>query len=231
MAMTLRLTEPLATTREHDYPVPLRITGSPAEQQTLEDLVRGLPFRTATPSDGQPSDITNLLFLGDEEALTAAFFAAGWAETDNLSGTSVYGVMRSVVENQGYQEAPMSTLLLDGAEPAHTFAKTLDTFFSRHHLRIFARPETFAESTVWTSSSTQDIGVGFATNTRTFIHLIDENIDAERDKVVNDLVITGCVDAIQYVERPWVPRDASGWLGISASSAWRRKTRRSTASL
>lgn len=211
--LMLRLLEPLAMGDEYDYPVPRRITTSAAEADALRDLIRGLPFRTATPTNGAPSDLTNLLFLGDERSLTTAFSAAGWAQTDQISGESVYGVMRSIVENQGYQEAPMSTLLLDGAEPAHTYAKTLDTFFSRHHLRIFARPETFAGATVWTSSSTQDIGVGFATNSKTFIHLIDENIDAERDKVVHDLVITDCVDAVQYVERPWVPRDAHNATG------------------
>jgi len=211
--LQLRLLEPLVATRGHAYPVPRQITPSPAELDALRRLIRDLPFRTATPTDGAPSDLTNLLFIGDAQALTEAFSAAGWAETHEVSGASVYGVMRSIVENQGYQEAPMSTLLLDGAKPQYTYAKTLDTFFSRHHLRIFARPETFAGLTVWTSSSTQDIGIGFATNSKTFIHLIDENIDAERDKVMHDLVVTGCVAAVQLVERPWVPLDARNATG------------------
>lgn len=211
--LQLRLLEPVAIRDEYEYPVPRRITLSPAELETLHTLIRDLPFRTTTPTDGTPSDLTNLLFIGDGRSLMTAFSAAGWAQTDEISGESVYGVMRAIVENQGYQEAPMSTLLLDGAAPRHTFAKTLDTFFSRHHLRIFARPETFGDSTVWTSSSTQDIGIGFATNSKTFIHLIDEDIDAERDKIMHDLVITGCVDAVQHVERPWVPLDARNATG------------------
>ena len=121
--------------------------------------------------------------------------------------------MRSVIENQGYQEAPMSTLLLNGEAPSHTYAKTLDTFFSRHHLRVFDQPYTFEGEAVWTLSSTQDTGIGIATNTKSFIHLINENIDEERDKVVHDLVLTGCVDAVQYLQRPWVPLDARNATG------------------
>jgi hypothetical protein len=210
--LQLRLIEPLIVSRVYAYPVPRQISPSPAQLEALRTLVRDLPFRTTTP-DGSPSDLTNLLFIGDGDALATAFSAAGWSETHSVSGGSVYGVMRSIVENQGYQEAPMSTLLLAGAEPRYTYAKTLDTFFARHHLRIFARPETLAGETVWTSSSTQDIGIGFATNSKTFIHLIDEDIDAERDKIMNDLVITGCVDAVQYIERPWVPLDAHNATG------------------
>jgi hypothetical protein len=211
--LQLRLVEPLTVHAEHEYPVPRRISPTPEELDTLRRLIRDLPFRTTTPTNGTPSDLTNLLFIGDDQALAAAFSAAGWAETHPVSGGSVYGVMRSIVENQGYQEAPMSTLLLAGAEPRYTYAKTLDTFFSRHHLRIFARPETFAGAAVWTASSTQDIGIGFATNSKIFIHLIDEDIDAERDKIMHDLVVTGCVDAVQYVERPWVPLDAHNATG------------------
>jgi len=44
--------------------------------------------------------------------------------------------MRSIMENQGYGEGPVSTLLLDGQPPTMVFSKTLDTFFARHHLRI-----------------------------------------------------------------------------------------------
>jgi hypothetical protein len=210
--LRLRLLEPFTRPREYAYPVG-PVTRTAAELAALEELVGGLPFRTATPNDNIPSDITNLLFIGSEQALTTAFEAAGWSQTEDITAGSVYGVMRAIVENQGYQEAPMSTLLLAGRAPAHTYAKTLNTFFARHHLRIFARPETLANATVWTSSSTQDTGIGIATRTKTFIHIIDEQIDHERDKVVDDLVLTGCVDGVQLVERPWVPRDAYNATG------------------
>lgn len=205
-----RLTQPLTINTRFPSAVPA-LTGTVADP--LSDFVRDLPFRTVTQTTSVPSDLTNLVFLGSREAVERSFDAAGWSQTDARNARSVYGTMRSVVENQGYREAPMSTLLLDGAEPQFTYAKTLNTFFKRHHLRIFARPNIAYGLPVWTSSSTHDSGIGFATGQKTFIHIIDENIDEERDKVANDLILTGCVDAIAFVDRPWVPRDASNATG------------------
>ena len=75
----------------------------------------------------------------------------------------------------------------------------------RHHLRIWLTKETWYGQPVWTSSSTHDIGIGFSKKNKTFIHLIDTNIDNERAKVVNDLIFTGCVSSAQLVTRPWLP--------------------------
>jgi hypothetical protein len=38
-----------------------------------------------------------------------------------------------------------------------------------------------------------------------FTHLIDENVDRERSKVVNDLLFTGCVEAVGLAPRPRLP--------------------------
>lgn len=206
--MHYELTAPLDLTVAYPPAVPALAT-TPA----LDGIIRNLPYRTATQTTNVPSDLTNLVFLGSEEAVKNAFDAAGWAQTDALDARSTYGTMRSIMENQGYREAPMSTLLLDGQAPRFTYSKTLNTFFSRHHLRIFSQTPTFDSQGVWTASSTHDTGIGFATGQKTFIHIIDENIDNERGKVVNDLIVTGCVDAVEMVKRPWVPLDASNSTG------------------
>lgn len=190
------------------------IFADPATAQlSFEPLVQDMPFRTATQADRQPSDLTSLLYAGSQEAIERAFAAAGWVRSDKLDGRSTYGVMRSIVENQGYSAAPMSVLLLDGKEPVLAYAKTLNTFFSRHHLRIYAQPGEFRGKSLFTSTATYDSGIGFSKAAKTFIHVINENIDEERAKVVNDLMMTGCVDGVAYIDRPWVPRDASNATG------------------
>lgn len=183
------------------------------DRAELERVVQALPFRTETENDGTPSDLTSLLYLGRQEAIERAFQAAGWVRSDKLDGQSTYSVMRSIVENQGYRAAPMSTLTLNKKVPELTYAKTLNTFFSRHHLRIYSQPATFEGSQVWTSTATYDTGIGFSRAAKTFIHVINENIDEERGKVINDLVLTGCVDGVDYLDRPWVPRDAKNATG------------------
>jgi hypothetical protein len=37
--------------------------------------------------------------------------------------------------------------------------------------------------------------------------VIDQNIDEERNKIVYDLILTGCVDGLDYVARPWLPEN------------------------
>lgn len=189
------------------------IADTPEEKQNLGRLIRGLPFRTYTNKTNVPSDITNLAFIGNAGAIERAFAASGWEHVDDLTAQSTYATVRSIAENQGYKRAPMSTLLLDGKPPQYAYAKTLNTFSKRHHLRIFSSTQTWQGQEVWSSSSTHDIGIGFSKKNKTFIHLIDTNIDNERAKVVNDLVLTGCVTGVQIVARPWVPRDAKNGTG------------------
>jgi hypothetical protein len=184
------------------------IVSTPAGKQDLGKLVRSLPFRTYTKGANVPSDLTNLIFIGNADALQRAFQASGWEPVDTLTAQSTYSTVRSVAENQGYRRAPMSTLLLADDAPEFAYAKTLNTFSKRHHLRIWQMSPTWQGQTVWTSSSTHDIGIGFSKKNKTFIHLIDTHIDNERAKVVNDMIFTGCVTGVQLVSRPWVPQDA-----------------------
>jgi opacity protein-like surface antigen len=183
-------------------------------RKQLGEMVHRLPFRTFTEGKKElPSDFTNLVFIGSADALQHAFAASGWVIVDTLTAQTTYGTIRSVAENQGYRRAPMSILLLDGNAPDYAYAKTLNTFSKRHHLRIWTSKETWDGEPVWTSSSTHDIGIGFSKKDKTFIHLIDSNIDNERAKVVNDLIYTGCVSGVQLVKRPWLPADAKNGTG------------------
>ncbi len=205
--LTAKLTSPIEVPAEKIKPVPAVAT-TQTDSRQLNGMIRKLPFRTSTEGSNVPSDLTNLLFIGSSGAIERAFAASGWEPVDELNAQTTYSTVRSIAENQGYRRAPMSILLLNGAPPKYAYAKTLNTFAKRHHLRIFASEEIWQDKPVWSSSSTHDIGIGFSKKNKTFIHLIDSNIDNERAKVVNDLVLTGCVTAVQLVSRPWVPRDA-----------------------
>lgn len=183
------------------------------QEAALAALVRPLPFRTTTQSPVLESDLTSLLYIGQQDAIDRAFLAAGWSEPNALNAESTFGVMRSVIEDQGYKEGPVSVLLLDGKEPVASFSKSLDTFFKRDHLRIYATAETFDNEPLFTSTATHDSGIGIDAKNKKLIHLIDENIDEERSKVVHDLLLTGCVDGVTYLDRPWVPLDAKNATG------------------
>ncbi|MEG9437046.1 LssY C-terminal domain-containing protein [Edaphobacter sp. HDX4] len=183
------------------------------EKEKLQAFVKELPYRTRAKGSNKVSDITNLVFIGSSAALQRAFAAAGWLPTDELNANSTFRTVKTLTGNQSYTQAPMSVLLLDERPPLFALSKTTNTFASRHHLRVFATEQTYDGSTVLTSSSTQDIGIAFSKKQKTFIHVIDQHIDNERSKVVGDLMFTGCVDHLDMVQRPWVPRDAYNSTG------------------
>ena len=203
---------PAVTAKTYPRTVP-EFPNSEEDQEKMIRMVRALPFRTATKGSNKPSDITNLVFIGPPDGLRRAFKAAGWVVVDQLNAGSTFMTLKTVGGNQVYNEAPMSTLLLDERPPILTLTKTTNTFNSRHHLRVFDPLMKYDGAVVLTSSSTQDIRVAFSRKQKTFIHVIDEYIDNERSKVVNDLDFTGCVEAMNLVERSWVPLDAYNSTG------------------
>jgi hypothetical protein len=210
--LLVELTAPLITSEA--FPSNIRaISETPAEREQMLKFVRALPFRTVTRAGNKPSDLTNLLFLGPPQGLQRAFQAAGWVNVDQLTAASTFQTLKSIAGDEGYREAPLSTLLLDERPPIFTLSKTTNTFSARHHLRIFDPSMRYQGLPALTSSSTQDIGIAFSRKQKTFIHVIDEYIDNERSKVVNDLTFTGCVDAVELVPRRWVPQDAYNATG------------------
>src|SRR5581483_1597149 len=161
-----------------------------ANQGELENVAVKQPFQTVAQNPPKPSDITNLMFVGSEEALSNAFQKAGWSTAAALSASSKLETFRAIAELRGYKEAPVSILMLDNRPPDLVFQKQNNTFAQRHHLRIWKRPDTFAGKPVWVCAATHDIGIDFSEQNRTFIHKIDSQIDRERAKVVNDLLLT-----------------------------------------
>jgi hypothetical protein len=177
---------------------------SPDESADLEELVAGVPAWTYTRKRPVPTDPTNLVFLGSREAVDRAFGAAGWNGSQSMSMATGVRMVRAIAEGNGYADAPMRTLLLDGAEPDISRQKSLNTFGKRDHLRMWKRTETFRGQTVWAAAATKDVAVAFSLRTFGFTHEIQNDVDLERDKVVSDLVFTGCVESVSYVRRSGV---------------------------
>jgi opacity protein-like surface antigen len=208
----LEYTKPLITSQVYQ-PSVLPSATTAEEHERLQTFVKKLPFRTRTKTSNKVSDLTNLIFIGSPDAVHRAFSAAGWLPSDDLNSASTFRTLKTLGGNQTYTQAPMSVLLLDERAPLFTLSKTTNTFSSRHHVRVFPTEKTWEGVPTLTASSTQDIGIGFSRKQRTFIHLIDQHIDNERSKIINDLKFTGCVQSIDMIPRPWLPTDAYNSTG------------------
>ncbi len=193
--------------------VTLPVAVASEAREELVSLIRRMPYQTRTLNAGKLSDLTNLVFLGDRNAIERAFLAAGWVKALDRSAAVRFRTLRAIAESQGFDGAPMSSLLLEDESAIMSLSKSLDTFSKRHHLRIYEHNETWGGRSVFTASATQDTGIVMSVRQHTVTHKIDERIDQERAKVFNDLYFTGCVDGAELVERPWVVGDAHNGSG------------------
>ncbi len=198
---------------EWNTPAAASAVGPITPAAELEDMATSQPYRTMALNPPDPSDMTNLLFIGTAAQVQAAFQSAGWFAADALSQNSKMETARAIIENRGYKEAPMSVLTLEGRPPDLALQKQTDTFSKRHHIRIWQRPQQFNGKPVWVAAATHDISITFSPAARNFTHGIDPNIDAERSKVVNDLLFTGTVHGVALVERTNIPQNASNATG------------------
>ena len=210
--MDLKLTQPLTLTGTPP-PGPVGTLQPVTDGSELISLVNRQPFQSRAQNPPKPSDITTLMFIGSQEQVQDTFKDAGWSQAAGLSEVSKFETFRAIAEQRGYKEAPVSILYLEDRPPDLVFEKMNNTFSQRHHLRIWRRPDTFHGQPVWVCAATHDTGIDFSAQDRTFIHKIDPQIDKERAKVVNDLLLTGKVQSLALVDRPNVPQHSQNATG------------------
>jgi hypothetical protein len=206
--VTVKLTAPLEWTPTSNPAIPGAIASLPA----LTALVQTLPSRTQALKPPSPSDLTNLIFIGSVDQVKTAFKNAGWFEADPLDRASTYHTAQAIIENSGYDEAPVSVLTLGGKPPDFVFEKANNTFASRHHIRVW-QVSTFEGQPLFVAAATHDIKIYFSKTSRSITHGIDPNIDKERTKVTNDFIFTGAVSATALVDRPGITGDLSNATG------------------
>jgi hypothetical protein len=176
-------------------------TADEVDKTVLELTASELPQRTTT-SHGQAADIVNVALLGTREQMDRAFRAAGWRSSDPTTTKSVFHEMYAIMAFTNYPQAPVSRQLIDGADPATTWQKGLDSYQKREHLRVWARSDVIEGQLVWLGAMTRETSAGLSLRQHRFIHHIDEDLDAGRSIVVRDLSLAGCVAAVYYLERP-----------------------------
>ena len=205
--LTLRVTGPVQlhqTAAHNSWPL------LPPASNLIE-LVNAQALRTET-RDKTPSDLTNVMFLGSQEKLEAAFESAGWTEAHKRGPTADVKDFLALTEDKGYAQAPASTLLLNGEEPVLVYQKQNDTIAKRHHVRIWKTSATFDGHDVWIGAATHDIAIAVLRHTQ-WIHEIDPRIDLERSKIGNDLLFSGIASRHSLVARPRIPLNTTNATG------------------
>ena len=176
----------------------------------LREKLLALPRRSLTRS-GQPSDVVNLAFIGSPQKIKNAFEAAGWTYGDSVSTWSVLREMRAFSSLNSYSHLPISNQWLSGKGSDIRLQKSFDSYQKREHIRIWNQDDL--GQNFWAGSVIRETSASWSIRTGRFIHHVQADIDAEREKVVRDLTLAGCVANVYRVpraERPVLERSASG---------------------
>lgn len=175
------------------------------ERAQIEELVSTFPVRTHTPLTNRDSDFVNLMFIGSRRQISAAFEAAGWNQPAGVNMRTNIRRIRAVAEGRGDVEAPISVLLLNGSSPDMAWQKSFNDVSKRHHIRIWKQTDLPDGREIWVGAATRDIDFAYLRPGWAVTHKIEENIDRERTKVINDLIFTSCVGQMDEFDRTQVP--------------------------
>jgi hypothetical protein len=210
--LTLLLTQPL-NLQDLQPQEESTVAISGEEREDLARIVSRMPERTHVPASDRAADVTNILLIGSHDQIVTAFDAAGWSQPAPRWFRSRISFIRAVAELHGDDAAPMSLLLLDGAEPGMSWQKGLNDVSKRHHIRMWKAAGTWHGNEVWVGAATRDIDFEYLRPGHALSHKIAENIDEERDKVAYDLAFSSCGNILERADRRDLPRFAHNATG------------------
>jgi LssY-like putative type I secretion system component LssY len=153
-----------------------------------EPGLSGHPMVTAT-AQGIPGDPINVGLIGEREDVVYAFHLAGWYPADPITLRSSLEIIGSVVLDRPYKTAPVSPLFFEGRHEDLAFEKPHGgSADRRQHVRLWLVLAKGSDAApVWLGSATYDSGVTLSRDTGQVTHKIAPNVDAERDRLMDDL--------------------------------------------
>ena len=176
---------------------------------TLVTRLEALPSATMNAAQSRRGDPVNLVLIGEFETLLSGF-AARWDESETITLATCWKTVRAFLWGSNYRYSPVSPLHLFGRDQDIALQRTRHSINERLHLRLWITPLAFDGKPVWVGQVSRDIGVRFTTKAWNMTtHRIDPNVDESRDYVIEDLMLTGRVEAAGYVGGVAAcPRDA-----------------------
>jgi LssY C-terminus len=119
-------------------------------------------------------------------------------ESPPLTQSQGQGTLSSVFGVK-YRTSPVSALYLEGRKQDIALQKARGSVDERNQLRLWLTPLTFEGKEVWVGQISRDIGVRLSSKTIT-THKIDPDVDEGRDYLVQDLLLSGNLAGIGYVQ-------------------------------
>jgi hypothetical protein len=140
--------------------------------------------------------------VGTECQVVEALLRAGWHPADPITVRSCLRIAASTVFHRPYPDAPVSNLYLWGRKQDLAFEQPVGhDARRRHHVRLWLSPQADQEGRpLWFGAATFDTRVEISHTTHLLTHHISAKVDAERDKLMDDLRRAGTVESFYWVK-------------------------------
>jgi hypothetical protein len=150
---------------------------------------------------GIPGDPINVALIGTQRDVVRILHDAKWYPADPITLKSSLEIAADTVLRRSYDDAPVSSLYLFGRKEDLAFEKPVgNSPRERNHVRFWKSAKADPDGRpVWYGSATFDKGVGLSHTTGEVTHHIAEDVDAERDRLFNDLEQTGDLSEVYDV--------------------------------
>ena len=170
-------------TAHFDCDASLPLAGLPSAGQTAEgmnNMMEYLPPRI-TDREGHEGDMVNLVFVAQNGELQSAFMRAGWVKPDGWNPL----IMAWHLARHGKHDAklPMARFYMFGRVQDFAYSLPDPDAIHRHHIRIWKTGYTSAGVPIWAGAATFDDAISFLKHGRIINHIIDPQVDTERDFV------------------------------------------------
>jgi hypothetical protein len=191
-----------------------------------------LPGVTYT-ADGIPADPINAALIGTKSEVVKIMHAAKWYPADPLTLRSSLKIAEASVLKREYNDAPVSSEFLFGRKQDLAFEQALgDNPRHRHHVRFWESDKHDADGRpVWIGAAIFDKRVGLSRTTGQITHETAPDVDAERDKLFDDLKSTGNLEDFFVIQgfhkvlkgrngegNPWYT-DGSLYVGVITANS------------
>jgi len=155
--------------------------------------------------DGLLSDPVNLAFYGSAKDLHNAMNKAGWDKADKFSIGSIVKAAYCSFFRQSYPKAPVGNMYLFARRQDFTYEQQVGgSPNERHHVRFWKTPSKWylpgGHSADWLAAATYDTHLGIKIASGQIDHIIHENIDEERDYIIETLKKSDAVKNVEAIE-------------------------------
>lgn len=153
--------------------------------------------RTSEDIMGKPMEPISIIAVGIYPQITQAFRKAGWYVMDPISARTFWHFYVASAFNQSYPQAPATPSFWNARPNEFAFEQptAANTVRERHHIHIWETPFVLDDGrNVWFGTAHFDEAMAMKLGVPLPTHTIHPAVDRERDKVKDDLVVTGDVE-------------------------------------